>query len=144
MAARIPGTVYLRRDTQAKLGPDATRWRWGTLHTADFVPALRVAGQETERRVGPLPLGGDGSTVMAATPRADFRLNAGASVRMVLDVGAWDNSVIINTPGQSGDATSAHYRDLFPRWAAGQHVPFRWSHDAVDAAAERVINAVPG
>jgi penicillin amidase len=81
---------------------------------------------------------------MAATPRADFRLNAGASVRMVLDVGAWDNSVIINTPGQSGNAASAHYRDLFPLWAAGQHIPFRWSRDAVDAAAERVINVVPG
>ena len=132
------------RDTQTRLGPNSTLWRWGTLHTADFVPALAIEGLESERRVGPLPLGGDGSTVMAATPRADFRLNAGASVRMVLDVGAWDNSVIINTPGQSGNADSAHYRDLFPRWAAGQHVPFRWSRDAVDAAAERVINAVPG
>jgi penicillin amidase len=132
------------RDAQARLGPDSTLWRWGTLHTADFAPALPIAGLETERRVGPLPLGGDSSTVMAAAPRADFRLNAGASVRMVLDVGAWDNSVIMNTPGQSGDATSAHYRDLFPRWAAGQHIPFRWSHDAVDAAAERVINVVPG
>lgn len=132
------------REAQTRLGPDATLWRWGTLHSADFVPALTIAGREAERRVGPLPLDGDGSTVMAATPRADFRLNAGASVRMVLDVGAWDNSVIINTPGQSGNAGSAHYRDLFPLWAAGQHIPFRWSRDAVDAAAERVINVVPG
>lgn len=132
------------RAALTRLGPDPTRWRWGTLHTAEFVPALAVAGLETERRVGLLPLGGDSSTVMATTPRADFRLNAGASVRMVLDVGAWDNSVIINAPGQSGDANSAHYRDLFPRWAVGQHVPFRWSHDAVDAAADHVINAVPG
>ena len=132
------------REARTRLGPDAARWRWGTLHSADFVPALLVPGQESERRVGPLPLGGDGSTVMAATPRADFGLNAGASVRMVLDVGAWDNSVIINTPGQSGNAESAHYRDLFPVWAAGRHIPFRWSRDAVDAAADRVINVVPG
>ncbi len=132
------------REAQTRLGADAARWRWGTLHSADFVPALAVPGQESERRVGPLPLGGDGSTVIATSPRADFRLNAGASVRMVLDVGAWDNSVIINTPGQSGNADSAHYRDLFPVWAAGQHIPFRWSREAVDAAAERVINVVPG
>jgi penicillin amidase len=132
------------RDALARLGPDAARWRWGTLHSADFMPALAVPGRESERRVGPLPLGGDGSTVMATTPRADFRLNAGASVRMVLDVGAWDNSVIINTPGQSGNAESPHYRDLMPIWAAGRHTPFRWSRDAVDAAADQVINVVPG
>ncbi len=132
------------REAQTRLGPNSALWRWGALHTADFVPALAIAGLEADRRIGPLPLGGDASTVMAATPRADFGLNAGASVRMVLDVGQWDNSVIVNAPGQSGDASSAHYRDLFPIWAAGQHVPFRWSRDAVDAAAERVINAVPG
>jgi penicillin amidase len=131
------------RDARAKLGPDPQLWRWGTLHTAEFVPALAIPGLEAERRIGPLPLGGDNSTVMAATPRTDFGLAAGASVRMVLDVGEWDNSVIVNTPGQSGDAADAHYRDLFPIWAAGRHVPLRWSRDAVDAVAERVINAVP-
>jgi penicillin amidase len=131
------------REAQATLGPDPQSWRWGNLHTADFVPGLAIPGLATARRVGPLPLGGDGSTVMAATPRADFGLAAGASVRMVLDVGAWDNSVIVNAPGQSGNADDAHYRDLFPIWAAGRHVPFRWSREAVDAVAERVITAVP-
>jgi penicillin amidase len=79
----------------------------------------------------------------SGSPRDDFIVRHGASVRMVLDVGAWDNSLIINSPGQSGDAESPHYRDLFPRWAAGQMVPFRWTRAAVMAEAERVINASP-
>jgi penicillin amidase len=62
---------------------------------------------------------------------------------MVLDVGAWDNSRIINTPGQSGDPFSPHYRDLFPRWAAGQYVPFLFSEAAVKANAEQVIELTP-
>ena len=33
---------------------------------------------------------------------------------MVLDVGNWDASRTINTPGQLGDPFSAQYRDLFP------------------------------
>jgi penicillin amidase len=62
---------------------------------------------------------------------------------MVLDVGAWDNSMIVNTPGQSGDPASPHYRDLFPLWASGRYVPLRYSRAAVDADAETVIALTP-
>jgi penicillin amidase len=44
----------------------------------------------------------------------DFRQAAGASVLFAMDVGAWDNSMATNTPGQFGDPLSPHYRDLFP------------------------------
>jgi penicillin amidase len=62
---------------------------------------------------------------------------------MVLDVGAWDNSMVINTPGQSGDPMSRHYRDLFPHWAAGGYVPLLYSRQAVVANAGRVIRLTP-
>ena len=95
--------------------------------------------------VGPLQVGGSGETPMATSYRtSDFDVVAGASVRMVLDVGAWDNSVVINTPGQSGDPTSPHYRDLFLLWAAGTYVPLLYSRTAVLNAAERVISLKPG
>ena len=132
------------RETSALLGGDATAWRWGRLHRALFTPALDIPGREDQRRVGPLPLGGSASTPMAASPRGEsFHVAAGASVRMVLDVGDWDNSVIINTPGQSGDSTNSHYRDLFPLWAAGRYVPLRWTRDAVMRDAETVITVTP-
>jgi len=125
------------------LGPEPARWRWGTLHNADFRPALPIAGREAERRVGPLSIGGDSSTPNAMTWGADFRLVAGPSVRLVMDVGAWDNSVAINTPGQSGDPASPHYRDLFARWAGGAYVPFVWSRARVLQEAERIITVTP-
>ena len=62
-----------------------------------------------------------------------FRLTAGASFRMVVDVGAWDNSRVVNTPGQSGNPSTPHYRDLFEAWRTGGYVPMpaaassRWS-----------------
>jgi penicillin amidase len=68
---------------------------------------------------------------------------AGASVRLVMDVGAWDNSKMMNTPGQSADPYSAHYRDLFPMWAEGSYVPLAFSREAVDRVAERVIMLTP-
>jgi penicillin amidase len=80
---------------------------------------------------------------MAMGTGPDFRVVSGASVRVVMDVGAWDNSMAINTPGQSGDPASPHYRDLFPKWAGGTYVPFRWSREKVLEDAERVIRVYP-
>ena len=125
------------------LGPDPARWRWGTLHVADFRAALPIAGFEAARRVGPLPIGGGSSTPNAASWGDNFALVSGPSVRIVMDVGVWDNSVAINTPGQSGDPASPHYRDLFARWAGGAYVPFAWSRARVLQEAERIIAVTP-
>ena len=147
-----PGREALLLNTLAKamadcrrlLGADMAAWAWGTLHHGQFDhPLARVAGGMAN--VGPLPKGGSGSTVMAANYRmSDFRLISGASFRMVVDVGAWDNSRAINTPGQSGDPRSPHYGDLAPLWAAGEYVPLLYSKAAVDAAASLVIRLSPG
>lgn len=131
-------------ETAGLLGPDPATWRWGALHRADFQPSLPIAGRDAERRVGPVPIGGSGSTPMAMGTGPDFRVVSGASVRVVMDVGAWDNSMAINTPGQSGDPASPHYRDLFARWATGNYVPFVWSRPRVLQEAERIINVTPG
>jgi penicillin amidase len=58
---------------------------------------------------------------------------------MVVDVGEWDNSVWINTPGQSGDPRSVHYGDLAPLWAKGEYVPMLYTKPAVDRAVEHRI-----
>jgi penicillin amidase len=134
-------------DLKNLLGPDMTTWSWGRLHHATFEPAIAALADPTMRAqlsMGPLQLPGSASSPRAATYRmSDFAATAGASVRMVLDVGAWDNSVVINTPGQSGDPYSAHYRDLFPLWAAGGYVPLLYSRNAVEREAETVLTLTP-
>jgi penicillin G amidase len=131
-----------------RLGPDMTTWTWGRLHRATFEPAVAVLADpelRAQMSVGPLQTPGSSSTPRAQSYRpSDFSVIAGASVRLVMDVGAWDNSVAINTPGQSDDAMSAHYRDLFPMWAQGSYVPLRFSRAAVDGDAEDVIHLSPG
>ncbi|MBN8898483.1 MAG: penicillin acylase family protein, partial [Rhodospirillales bacterium] len=66
-----------------------------------------------------------------------------ASFRMVVDVGAWDEAKVINTPGQSGNPLSPHYDDLGPLWARGEYVPMLYTKAAVDAAAELRIALTP-
>jgi penicillin amidase len=131
-----------------RLGPDMSAWRWGDLHHARLTPAAAaLADPDLAARMthGPTPLPGSAWTVWASTYRMDdFGISQGASFRMVVDVGEWDNSVVINTPGQSGEVASPHYGDMFPLWAAGEYVPMLWSRGAVEAAAERVFALTPG
>jgi penicillin amidase len=111
-------------------------WSWGKLHHAYFEhPLSPVIGKSLD--VGPLPKGGSGYTINNNGYRAtDFRVTLGVSFRMVVDVGDWDKSVVINSPGQSGDPASPHYRDLFPTWAAEKAVPMLYSRKAVENAAD--------
>ena len=144
LTTSLAGAVAELKD---RLGPDMATWSWGRLHHADFIaPASVLADPQTAvaMHVGPLSVPGSASTPRATTYRPeDFTQIAGASVRMVLDVGAWDNSMVINTPGQSGDPASPHYRDLFALWASGQYVPLRYSRAAVDADGETVLKLTP-
>jgi penicillin amidase len=134
-------------EVSQRLGDDPKTWAWGRLHQAEFVHALSPLAtpeQKAAMKAGPTPMAGTSLSPMAATWRADdFRVTAGASFRMVLDVGNWDESRTINTPGQSGDPASPHFRDLFPLWVKGDYVPLVYSKAAVDAATETVIKLTP-
>lgn len=130
-----------------RMGEDPSAWPWGKLHQAYFEHPLSPLAPESGKAhldIGPLPHAGSSSTPMHTGYRAsDFRTIAGASVRLVIDVGQWDNSVAINAPGQSGDPRSPHYRDLAPLWARGEYVPLLYSREAVDAAAAARIVLKP-
>lgn len=132
--------------TKELLGQDPAAWQWGNLHKAVFTHPLSsvLDGPSRERfNVGEWPLAGSAYTPLAASYNDNFQLRSGASYRMILDVGNWDASQVINTPGQSGNVASKHYRDLAPLWAAGQYFPLLYSREAVEANAETTINLVP-
>jgi penicillin amidase len=135
-------------DVEERLGPDSKSWHWGALHHAWIehpLSRLLRAKLGVEADLGPIPRGGSGETPGATTYRSsDFRQESGASVRLVLDVGAWDGSVAMNTPGQSGVPGSEHYGDLFKDWAAGRSFPFLWSRDRVEAETTLRIRLEPG
>ena len=134
-------------EVASRLGPDPSTWAWGRLHQAQFnhvLAPLAAEGEAAGLSVGPAPMAGTSLSPLAATWRADdFRVTSGASFRMVLDVGDWDSSRFINTPGQSGDIDSPHARDLFETWAKGGYLPLVYSRGAVEAATERVLRLSP-
>lgn len=132
-------------DCGAQMG-SADGWAWGRLHHAFFEHAAAGvdAAGGTARNVGPLPVGGSRSTVMNAGYRmTDFRVTHGASVRLILDVGAWDNALCINAPGQSGDPRSPHYADLAAQWSEGRYVPLLYSAARIEAETTERITLWP-
>jgi penicillin amidase len=134
-------------EIEKKLGPDMASWTWGAMHRARFAhPLDAVVSDESRERftVSGGPLGGSGATPMATTYRmSDFALTAGASFRMVLDVGHWDASRVVNVPGQSGEPASPHYRDLLMLWSENRYFPLVYSRAAVEKATEARLRLVP-
>jgi penicillin amidase len=129
------------------LGADPTAWEWGRLHHAFLVhPLSPLAEGRTRERMdlGPVPRGGSGDTVGNTAYRLeDFRQTGGSSWRVVIDVGGWDDSLFVNSPGQSGDPASPHYADLFRPWSRDEAVPLLYSRRKVEAATERRIILEP-
>ena len=133
-------------DLSRRLGPGMDRWRYGqaALKHATLRHPLAEAvepGLRGRLDLGPLPRGGSAHTVNSTS---DVENQAtGASFRIVADVGDWDRSVGTNSPGQSGDPASSHYRDLFGPWAEGSYFPAAYSRPMVESVAEAKLNLVP-
>jgi penicillin amidase len=130
-----------------KLGPDMTRWQWGQNgyhHALIRHPLANAVNDATRARldVGPAPRGGDAFSP-SATGAGDNQ-TAGGSFKIIADTADWDRSLGLNNPGQSGDPTSRHYRDLFEIWARGGYFPVLYSRAKVEAAAEERVVMRPG
>jgi penicillin amidase len=91
--------------------------------------------------VGPLPRGGDGFTVNNTDNNAEQ--GVGASFRIIADVADWDRSLGTNTPGQSGNPSDPHYRDLADMWAAGKYFPVFYSREKIVTVTEKRIVLQP-
>ena len=129
------------------LGADASQWQWGKLHHNLMAhPLADVVDEATRKKlnVGPLPKHGGAYSPNQSTYRVnDFRQTNGPSFRVVVDVGRWDNSWAVNSPGQSGDPDSPHYRDLADKWLKGEYFPLLYSRAAIEKVTERRIVLQP-
>ena len=133
-------------DVVEQLGSDMDAWRWGDLkhsYLEHQLSGIVDEGQEERMNVGPLPRGGSGDTVGASGYDSDFNQTHGATFRLIVDVGEWDNSIAMNSPGQSGDPDSKFYDNLFDDWANDEAIPLLYSRDKIEEATDHTIHLVP-
>ena len=93
--------------------------------------------------VGNIPRGGDSFTVTATHSLRDGNQIAGGSFKIVVDTENWDNSVGLNTPGQSGGVNDPHYRDLYELWVRGKYFPIFYARSKVESVAEKTFVLTP-
>jgi len=133
-------------DLVERLGSDMRKWQYGQekyhhitiRHTMSNAvnPELR-----SKLDIGPVPRGGSGYTVNNTT--SNFNQTAGASFRIITDLENWDNSLGTNSPGQSGNPDSPHYKDLFDMWAKGKYFPILYTRKKIESAADMIIILEP-
>lgn len=125
------GDAY--RAALSERGPVSEK-TWG--YEGNAVSMEHPLGELEERlNVGPYAIPGSDTTPIAA---------GRASYKQVIDVGNWDASWVMNTPGQSGDPSSPHYRDLADAWSRGEHVPMLYSRAAIEKhTTQRIVLSPP-
>lgn len=143
--------IRARTDLTIALGKEPAEWQWGQLHQLELehpvlggsaVPGI-VSGF-----VNPDPVGlSGGSSIVNATSwdasSGDFKVTAGPSMRMVVDLGEINASTWVVVTGASGHPTSSHYTDQLGKWAAGETYPWVFGSVAVAAAGQDVLTLEP-
>jgi penicillin amidase len=136
------------RFLRGKFGPDPRWWAWGRIRPLVMHHPLSKAGGMLGgllRRIfnlGPVPCGGDADVInqAAAMPLNPLAPTDNiASMRMVVDVGAWENSRWVLPAGQSGNPLSPHYADLLPLWQRGEGVAIAFTPADVEAASAETL-----
>ncbi len=142
-AAALEALEEIRR----RCGDDPAGWSWGRLHSLVLehpVGEKKILAPVFNR--GPFPMGGDTNTILQSavdpldldgTPRFI------PSLRMVVDVGEWDEARFVLPGGQSGNPLSRHYDDQLPYWLRGESLRMAWSDDAVDRAVVSTLRLLP-
>lgn len=126
-----------------KLGPELKDWQYGqeSYKKAHIRHPLSAALSDEYREkldVGPVPRGG-----YSFTPSANAygdNNTSGASFRIIVDTADWEETMGINTPGQSGDPGSEFYNNLFQKWANDEYFKVSFEKKSIkEKAIENVI-----
>jgi penicillin amidase len=125
-----------------RIGQDMQSWRYGQekmKHVHLKHPLSSLLGNKYD--IGPAPRGGDGNTINSTGSylNQDF----GSSVRFIFDCSDWDLGLGTNTPGQSADPSSPHYKDLFDSWSRDEYFPLYFSREKVQTVVDKKLKLVP-
>jgi len=126
-----------------RLGEDMTSWQYGQLRNKHVYirHALGdIVGEDWKDKMncGPLPRGGN--SYVPGSTGSSLNQTSGASFRIIVDTGNWDDAWAINTPGQSGNPESVFYKNLFELWANDDYFPLYFSKGKIDSVeVENII-----
>ncbi len=132
---------------RSRCGDDLEAWAWGRARPLRLshplgkaVPALDLA-----LGAGPVAFAGDASTVHQGTLDLIEPLKsplAAPTLRVAIDVGAWENSRFALIAGQSENPLSPHHFDQFEAWQRGGFA-ISWTREAAQRNAKHTLVLAP-
>ncbi len=125
------------------LGDNPKRWRWEYVHRAKFIE-LGIGQAKSVGWIWNRSIATPGSyyTINVGTYRQkDFVQTDGPSYREIIDLSNLNNSLYIQTMGQSNDPFSKNYSNLMDLWRRGKYIPM--SSDQKDWGSVDVLHLVP-
>lgn len=131
-----------------RFGSDPGGWRWGRVRRLRFRHPLGTR-KPLDRifDLGPILHGGDANTINPAPVdpldplgNPDFAV---ASLRMVVDVGAFAHARFALPGGQSGNPYSSHYADQLPLWEKGDGLTIAQDEREVERVTIHSMTLLP-
>ncbi len=121
-----------------KFGENTAAWAYGhedLKHVKIEHPLSNAVSSEWQERINApvLPRGGNQYTPGATG--SSWRQRSGATFKIIVDVNDWDQSVGMNSPGQSGNPDSPFYKNLYGQWAQDQYFPVLYTRELVEQSA---------
>ncbi|WP_297620898.1 penicillin acylase family protein [Nocardioides sp.] len=141
--------IEARDEMTRRQARDPKRWTWGHIHRMNLHNAtLGESGVAPIERLfnrDGWQVGGGSSIVAATSWNAvdGYEVTAAPSMRMVVSLADWDDSRWINLTGVSGHPASSHYSDQTELYVDGETLPWAYSREAVEAAADDTLVLVP-
>lgn len=146
-------------DAETLMGSDPNSWKWGQLHTATFRnPTLGMSGITLVESIfnrGPVWTSGGESTVNATgygvelnadksiNMKTSLEVNWLPSMRMIVDLSNFSNSLTMNTTGQSGHAFNSHYDDMLEPWRLIQYHQMLWDRSTISGNSQATLTLKP-
>ena len=129
-----------------KLGEDESGWKYGQLKMKHILiqhPLSKLLNEPMQQTLntGPIVRGGNENTVNSTS--SNLNQSTGASFRVIIDCSDWDLMTATNSPGQSGDPASKHYKDLFNLWGKNEYFPLYFSRNKVQNVMEKTVRLLP-
>ncbi len=117
--------VHAIESLRQQLGEDSRQWRWGHLHTLEFMhPLGRLKPLDLIFNIGPVEIGGAYNEINNQKSSGfldGFKIKAGPSTRRLVDFARPDRALGVLPTGNSGHIFSPFYKDQLSLYTKGEY-----------------------
>lgn len=141
IAAAFKRAVRVLED---EYGENPGAWQWGRVHTVEYRHLM--AGNPVLAplyKIGPYPARGSNETVAKMSSDSNYRVDHGASMRLLIDFGDLESCWMVLPTGNSGHFLSRHFDDQAEMYLRGEYRRIAFSDKQILSEGARTMRFVP-